>query len=75
MENLIKEQLASQGVWATLAIVLIFYILRAQEKRDKIQDEREMKYQEIIIDLTNQLNITKEIREDIDIIRKHISKQ
>ena len=75
MENLIKEQLASQRIWATLAIVLIFYILRAQEKRDKIQDEREMKYQKIIIDLTNQLNITKEIREDIDIIRKHISKQ
>lgn len=44
---------ASQGVWAILSFILIYYILKAQEKRDEKQDIREEKYQEIISELTN----------------------
>ncbi|MDF9407001.1 hypothetical protein L7E55_01265 [Pelotomaculum isophthalicicum JI] len=39
------------------------------------QEEREAKYQEIIISLTKQLNITIEIKEDIKTIKAHILKQ
>ncbi|SHJ35914.1 BhlA holin family protein [Lutispora thermophila DSM 19022] len=40
MENEIVKLALSQGIWAALSIVLIFYILKAQEKRDISQEER-----------------------------------
>ncbi len=50
------------GVWAVLSGILIFYILRNQEKRDIRQDEREQKYQKVIADLTESLKDVHEIR-------------
>lgn len=40
------------GVWAVLSVALIFYILKAQEKRDVQQAEREQNYQQVITNLT-----------------------
>lgn len=74
MEVKLLNMAASQGIWATLAIILIFYILKAQEKRDLRQDEREQKYQEIIIGLTKQLNLTEEIKENVASIRDYLFK-
>ena len=37
MENEVIKLAASQGIWAVLSIVLIFYILKAQETRDSNQ--------------------------------------
>ncbi len=59
----------TQGVWATVAVALIFYILKSQEKRDQKQDEREKKYQEIVENLTEQLYIVKELKENIEEIK------
>lgn len=42
------ETALTQGIWAALSIALIFYILKAQEKRDVSQGEREKNYQNII---------------------------
>ncbi len=50
LENFI-EYFAPEGIWAVLSLMLIFYIIKAQEKRDLRQDEREQKYQGIISDL------------------------
>lgn len=50
-EELIKI-VSTQGVWAVLSFMLIFYILKAQERRDNKQEEREKKYQDIIEQLT-----------------------
>lgn len=72
MENEIFKIAATQGIWATIAIALIFYILKSQEKRDFKQDEREKKYQEIVAKLTEQLYIVKELREDVEEIKKVI---
>lgn len=40
MEDFFLDAAASNGVWAALSLALIFFILRAQEKRDAKQDER-----------------------------------
>ncbi len=65
MESEVLKLASSQGVWAALSIVLIFYILKAQEKRDQLQSEREEKYQQLISSLTDRLEIIEEIRKDI----------
>ncbi|MCD3216326.1 BhlA/UviB family holin-like peptide, partial [Clostridium botulinum] len=39
MENEILKLASSQGIWAALSVVLIFYILKAQEKRDLKQEQ------------------------------------
>lgn len=44
MEEKLYELATTQGIWALLSVALIFYILRAQEKRDAKQEEREKLY-------------------------------
>jgi len=65
----------SQGIWATLSIFLIFYILKAQEKRDIRQEEREKNYQEILSKLTDKLNIIEDVKQDVEEIKSYISKK
>ncbi|WP_128896628.1 BhlA/UviB family holin-like peptide [Longirhabdus pacifica] len=72
MESELIKIAVSQGLWATLAVVLILYILKAQEKRDQKQAERETKYQEIIKNLSHQLNIVTDLKQDIKDIKNHI---
>lgn len=51
-----------QGIWPTLSLCLIFYILKAQEKRDHSQSEREKQYQIVIMNLTDSLKDLNEIK-------------
>lgn len=74
MENEIIEAALSQGIWAVLSVVLLFYIIRTQEKRDEKQNDREQKYQELLGQLTEKLNIVQEIKTDISEIKKAIKK-
>lgn len=62
----------NQGIWAALSVVLIFYILKQQEKRDKAQDERERKYQDVITDLTGNLNVVQEVKKDVEDIKDYL---
>jgi hypothetical protein len=62
------------GIWAGLSMILIFYILKAQEKRDLRQDEREKNYQEIISSLTEKFYIIEEIKKDVEEIKENILK-
>jgi len=71
VETEILKLASSQGIWAALSIVLIFYILKAQEKRDQLQAEREEKYQQLIASLTDRLEIVEEIRKDISQIKNN----
>lgn len=48
---------SSQGIWTLLSFLLMYYIIKVQEKRDSIQNEREIKYQEIISALTDKFNV------------------
>lgn len=56
-EELIKVA-TSQGIWAVLSVFLIFYILKAQEKRED-------NYQKIIAELTQELKIISQINENV----------
>ncbi|MCT4596689.1 MAG: BhlA/UviB family holin-like peptide [Vallitalea sp.] len=72
MEETILNIAATQGIWAVVAVVLIFYILKTQEKRDVRQEERERNFQMIIIDLTKHLDTIEELKEDVSIIKKNM---
>lgn len=72
MENELLKIVTSQGVWAVLSMFLLFYILKAQEKRDLTQEEREKKYQEIIYTLTDKINIVETIKKDVEEIKESI---
>lgn len=74
MESTIVDAALTQSIWAGLSIALIFYILKKQELRDKIQAEREEKYQDIIKNLTDKLNVVEELREDIQEVKAIVTK-
>ncbi len=61
---------STQGVWAILSFILIFYILKAQEQRDNKQEEREEKYQNIIAQLTERFQVIYSEVQDIKEILK-----
>lgn len=73
MEEILQVALKN-GIWAALSIVLIFYILKAQEKRDLKQDEREKNYQEIISSLTEKFYLIEEVKKDVEEIKENIIK-
>jgi len=74
MESEILKAALSQGIWAVLSIFLLFYILKAQEKRDQKQEERENNYQNIISQLTDKLEIVDEVKKDVEDIKQYVMK-
>lgn len=52
-----------EGIWAVLSLVLIFYIIKGQEKRDIRQDERDKKYQDILYNLSESLKDLNQIKD------------
>jgi hypothetical protein len=73
LEEILQVALKN-GIWAALSIVLIFYILKAQERRDLKQDEREKNYQEIISSLTEKFYLIEEVKKDVEEIKENIIK-
>lgn len=73
IEEKIIEFAFSQGLWATIAVTLIFYVIRTQEKRDQRQGLREEKYQVILMSLSEQLEIVKDLKNDIINIKNILS--
>lgn len=57
---------APEGVWAILSLILIFYIIKNQEKRDERQDERDEKYQNTISALAKALQDMNEIKKILE---------
>ncbi|KEI14431.1 BhlA/UviB family holin-like peptide [Clostridium haemolyticum] len=72
MENEILKLASSQGIWAALSVVLIFYILKAQEKRDLKQEQREENYQRIIKNLTDKLYLIEDVKKDLKEVKEVI---
>ncbi|AGK96645.1 BhlA/UviB family holin-like peptide [Clostridium pasteurianum] len=75
MESDVLKLAASQGIWALLSVILIYYILKAQEKRDLNQEIREKNYQNIILNLTKEFEAIEDVKKNIIIIREHIDKK
>ncbi len=74
MESEILKAALSQGIWAVISIFLLFYILKAQEKRDMKQEEREKNYQDIITKLTDKFDIVDEVKKDVEDIKQYVIK-
>ncbi|WP_333782631.1 BhlA/UviB family holin-like peptide [Lutispora thermophila] len=55
-------------------MMLIFYILKVQEKRYMIQEEKEKRYQEIMTRISEKFNILEVIRSDMKQIKDQIFK-
>ena len=72
MDSELIKIASSQGVWAALSVALVFYILKAQEKRDIKQEEREQNYQNIITNLTEKLNVMNDINNNVEDIKEGI---
>ena len=52
----------SNGIWAVLFVILLFYQLKDSKEREK-------KYQETIESLGKSLEIINEVKEDVEIIK------
>ena len=72
MESTILDAALSQGIWAVLAVFLLVYIVKENEKRDAKQEEREKNYQKIIEQLTEKFSVLDEVRNGISEIRNYI---
>ena len=62
MESTILDAALSQGIWAVLAVFLLVYIVKENEKRDAKQEEREKNYQKIIEQLPEKFSVLDEVR-------------
>ena len=58
MINQILDLAVSNGLWATLFVGLLFYILKDTSNREK-------KYQATITSLSNHLSVVKDIQEEV----------
>ncbi|KNF07841.1 protein of unknown function DUF2762 [Gottschalkia purinilytica] len=65
MEQEIIKVALSQGLWAVLFVVMLFYVLRENSKR-------ETNYQDIIKELSEKFNIVEDVKEDVREIKKKI---
>ena len=72
MESTIVDAALSQGIWAVLAVFLLVYIVKENEKRDAKQEEREKNYQKIIEQLPEKFSVLDEVRTGISEIRNYI---
>lgn len=71
MENQIFSLAASQGVWALLSVILVFYILKTQEKRDIKEEEREKGYYNLINKLIGKFNTMDNYKKDFKGTKKN----
>ncbi len=67
MESQLIKIATSQGIWATLSVFLICYILKTQEKREN-------EYQSIIKNLTQKFNIVQDMDRNIKGMEKDLGK-
>ena len=74
METTILDAALSQGIWAVIAVFLLIYIVKENEKRDLRQEEREKNYQTIISQLTGQLETLSDVKNDVEEIRDYFLK-
>lgn len=79
MEEMVKNLLEGQGIWATASILLVVYVLRETEKREKRSIDREDNLLKIIDgfkdhfgQLTEKVNI---IKVDVDDIKEKLDKR
>ncbi len=62
----------SQGIWAVLAVFLLIYIVKSNERFSARQEEREKQYKELLSALTEKFNVLSVIERDITEVKEYI---
>ena len=65
MESSVLDAALSQGIWAVLAVFLLIYIVKSNERFSARQEEREKQYQELLSALTEKFNVLSVIEKDM----------
>ncbi len=72
METTILDAALTQGIWAVIAVFLLIYVVKENQKMDKRQEEREVNYQTIITKLTEEFGVLKTVREDVAELKEYM---
>ena len=72
MESSVLDAALSQGIWAVLAVFLLIYIVKSNERFSARQEEREKQYQELLSALTEKFNVLSVIERDITEVKEYI---
>ena len=72
MESSVLDAALSQGIWAVLAVFLLIYIVKSNERFSARQEEREKQYQELLSALTEKFNVLSVIEKDIADVNEFI---
>lgn len=70
MEATVLDAALSQGIWAVVAIFLLIYVVKANEKRDLKQEQREENYQAVIEKLTKSFQVLNDVQKDLKEIKE-----
>ena len=71
MESSVLDAALSQGIWAVLAVFLLIYIVKSNERFSARQEEREKQYQELLSALTEKFNVLSVIERDITEVKEY----
>lgn len=66
MEDILIQLIQSQGIWAVLFVFLLLYTIKKNDKLDELQNAREQRYQELLIELTEKLAVINTVNEKLD---------
>ena len=72
MESSVLDAALSKGIWAVLAVFLLIYIVKSNERFSARQEEREKQYQELLSALTEKFNVLSVIEKDIADVKEYI---
>lgn len=72
MESSVLDAALSQGILAVLAVFLLIYIVKSNERFSARQEEREKQYQELLSALTEKFNVLSVIEKDIADVKEYI---
>ena len=72
MESSVLDAALSQGIWAVLAVFLLIYIVKSNERFSARQEEREKQYQELLSAITEKFNVLSVIEKDIADVKEYI---
>ena len=72
MESSVLDAALSQWIWAVLAVFLLIYIVKSNERFSARQEEREKQYQELLSALTEKFNVLSVIEKDIADVKEYI---
>lgn len=72
MESSVLDAALSQGIWVVLAVFLLIYIVKSNERFSARQEEREKQYQELLSALTEKFNVLSVIEKDIAEVKEYI---